>query len=639
MKLLAPIALPWNKSACPRKRAGHAPLLGTQKNTSRRGRACPARSKIGRLGRFASVGLLCLAVAIAGAPSALAETYRLPLFVGETVSGQTGVLRIHNESDVSGVVTIYSFDDHGTRSSAANLTLAAGEAVEFEASDLESGNISIGLTGGLGVLQGDVRLEIHTDLSIKVFAYLRTADGTLSVLHDGVRERLAAEGGGYEYHVPVFNPAQNMAQASRLRLINASSEPANIVIEGSDDAGVEALGGTISLALIAGGARTLDAQELEAGGPGLTGQLGTGIGKWRLVVTSDQPLMVVSLVSNSTGRLDNLSSSGIDGLAPTDHGVFGERFLGREIGLNAGSQEWTLNLLAEDAFTEITESQGAGSMHTRSGSYIYKRASPDAGQLTLSYMEGDPCVLNLHFTSLRGGWYAWRCDSTDYPQGDWRGGSWAIPSITTPPEPEPRPSEPQFSVTDNPGDQDFILGTAISPLTLPDASGGNGTLSYSLAGEVPGLSFDPATRQLTGAPTEVGAQAMKYTVTDMDGDSDSLRFLIVVREAESTDCLLGLLLRSGDSCTYPGTSEVFSVNADGSAQFLIITSTRAINLPNRTYQGQVYDFRASHQHDGVWRIDRLQGVEAPPVDTAPMFPELDLQGNQIYIVGFAIEVR
>ena len=590
-----------------------------------------------RLRRFAGVGLLCMAAAIAGTSSALGETYRLPLFVSETVSGQTGVLRIHNESDASGAVTIYSFDDDGTRSSAATLTLAAGEAFEFEASDLESGNVSNGLTGGLGALQGDVRLEIHTDLSIKAFAYLRTADGTLSVLHDEVRERLVAERGGYEYHVPVFNPAQNMAQASRLRLINAGSEPATVIIEGSDDTGAEALGGAVSLALIAGGARTLDAQELEAGAAGLTGQLGAGSGKWRLMVTSDQPLMVVSLVTSSTGRLDNLSSSGVDGLAPTDHGAFGARFLGQEIGLNAGSQAWTLNILAQDMFIEMTEPQSAGSMQTRSGSYTYKRASPDAGQLTLSYMEGDPCVLNLHYTSLTGGWYAWRCDSADYPQGDWRGGSWAILDIAVLPEPEPGPSEPQFSVTDNPGDQRFMLGTTISPLTLPEAQGGNGALTYSLAGEVPGLSFDPATRRLTGTPREVGVRAMKYTVTDMDGDTDSLRFLIVVREAESTDCLLGLLLRPGESCTYPGTSDSFSVKADGSAQFLIVTSTRAINLPNRTYQGQVYDFRASHQGDGVWRIDRLQGVEAPPIDTTPTFPDSNLPSNQTYTVGIAIE--
>ena len=591
---------------------------------------------------IACIGAMCrlaMIAAIVGAPAVSAETHRLPLFIGETVSGQTGVLRIHNESDVSGELAIYAIADDGTKTGPATLTLAASAAVEFEASDLESGNSQNGLTGGLGMLQGDVRLEIFTDLSVKILAYLRTADGTRSVLHDEVLAQTAAQGDGYEYHVPVFNPAQNMAQTSRLRLINTSGEPAMVMIEGLDDTGVAALGGTVRLALVAAGARTLTAQELEAGGSGLTGQFGAGAGRWRLVVTSDQPLVVVNLATTSTGRLDNLSSIGPDGLAPTDHGVFGERFVAEKIEMNAGSEQWTLEILAQDMFTETTASAlpRAESMRTRSGSYTYRRASPNAGRLAMTYMDGDSCTVNLHYTSLIGGWYAWRCDSADYPQGDWRGGNWTVLDMAAPTKPEPGTPVPRLPTSANPGDQNYPLGATISPLTLPAATGGNGTLTYGLAGEVSGLAFDPATRRLTGTPTEVGVQAMKYTVTDMDGDSDSLRFLIVVRESGSTDCLLELLLHPGESCTYPGTSDAFSVNADGSARFLIISSTRAINLPYRTYQGQVYDFRASHQSDGVWRIDRIEGIEAPPVDTTPRFLNSDFPSDQTYVVGMAIE--
>ena len=174
----------------------------------------------------------------------------------------------------------------------------------------------------------DVRLEILTELTVAVLAYLRTDDGTLAVLHDEVSAR-TTESGGYEYRVPVFNPAHSMAQASRLRLINPSGNAAMVSIQGRDDAGTAAIGGTLSLMLSAGGARTLTAQQLEAGGAGLTGQLGAGMGRWRLLVSSDRAIRVVNLVSSSTGRLDNLSSSGIDGLAPGDHAVFGQRFVAR----------------------------------------------------------------------------------------------------------------------------------------------------------------------------------------------------------------------------------------------------------------------------------------------------------------------
>ena len=77
-------------------------------------------------------------------------------------------------------------------------------------------------------------------------------------------------------------------------------------------------------------------------------------------------------------------------------------------------------------------------------------------------------------------------------------------------------------------DQSFTAGTAILPLTLPGASGGDGTLAYSLAPSVPGLSFDATTRRLTGTPSGTGTFAMTYTATDADGDTDTLSFTVSV---------------------------------------------------------------------------------------------------------------
>ena len=55
-------------------------------------------------------------------------------------------------------------------------------------------------------------------------------------------------------------------------------------------------------------------------------------------------------------------------------------------------------------------------------------------------------------------------------------------------------------------------------LTLPAATGGDGTLMYSLSPSPPaGLSFNTSTRKLSGTPT--GSQAATtytYTVTDSD---------------------------------------------------------------------------------------------------------------------------
>ena len=165
----------------------------------------------------------------------------------------------------------------------------------------------------------------------------------------------------------------------------------------------------------------------------------------------------------------------------------------------------------------------------------------------------------------------------------------------------------------NPGDQAYTVGTAIDPLTLPEASGGNGTLSYSLTPSVPGLTFDASTRRFTGTPSTAGAYAMTYTVTDEDGDTDTLDFTITVRADTSTggalgDCYVGLMVGIGQSCTYPGTTDEFSVNVRGRGRFLDRLAGIRIRINNETIDGRVYDFEASHQGDGVWRIDRVGGA-------------------------------
>ena len=575
-----------------------------------------------------TLGLLAMLVCTS---PVFAETYRLPLFVGNTTAGQTGVLRISNESDRSGTASILAIDDSGVRYGPASLTLAANATVEFDASDLESGNSGNGPAGGLGALPSSVRLEILTDLPVLALAFLRTPEGTLAVLHDEVQARPVD--GGYEYRLAIFNQAHNLAQASSLRLINPSGGEAHIEIQGHDDSGAAAQAGSVTLRLAAGDARTLTAQQLEAGDAGLTGMLGAGSGRWTLLVSSDQLLDVVNLVTSSTGRLDNLSSTGERGRAPADHSVFGERFTGEVLIIRSGTTWSMFAILPGGLFTESVEPGG--------GSYAYRRTGREFGELALSYDQGDSCVANLHFASRTGGWHATRCAGTGDAQGTWSAGSWAVADESEPPTTPPTPPPtggvgPSFSDSSAPGDLSFVSGTVITPLQLPAATGGSGTLTYSLAPDVPGLSFDADERQISGTPTTVGVSSMTYTVTDNNGRSDSLTFLIVVRETASSECLLAMLVRPGESCVYPGTSDAFTVNADGSAQFLVISSTRAINIPNRTFRGRIYDFRASHQGEGVWRIDRLAGEQAtePPMTKTP--PSLDTAtapGDQSYRVG------
>ena len=82
-------------------------------------------------------------------------------------------------------------------------------------------------------------------------------------------------------------------------------------------------------------------------------------------------------------------------------------------------------------------------------------------------------------------------------------------------------------------DQIYTQDTQILELTLPEAVGGDGTLNYSLTPTPPtGLTFDPATRVLSGTPTAAQeATTYTYKVTDGDNtspDSDTLTFGITV---------------------------------------------------------------------------------------------------------------
>ncbi len=80
-------------------------------------------------------------------------------------------------------------------------------------------------------------------------------------------------------------------------------------------------------------------------------------------------------------------------------------------------------------------------------------------------------------------------------------------------------------------DQVWTADSAIEPLQLPEASDGDGELSYELTPQPPpGLSFNTASRTLSGTPTAAGRTTYTYTATDGDGEEDSRSFTIVIVE-------------------------------------------------------------------------------------------------------------
>ena len=258
-------------------------------------------------------------------------SHDLPLVTAASNLEQQGFVRIVNHSGQAGTVQIYAIDDTGEYLGPVDLSLEAHEAVHFNSEDLETGNPSKGLSAGVGDGSGNWRLELTTELAIDARAYVRTADGFLSSIHEVAAEVAAQNGATNEatdeatdetqdeaadeaedamtvrYRVPIFNPADNGNQQSRLRLINPGVEAADIVITGQDDRGEPPPEGEVRLTLAGGAAHMLSAQALEAGGDDVEGRFGDGTGKWRLTVSADQPILVMSLMLSPTGHLTNLS--------------------------------------------------------------------------------------------------------------------------------------------------------------------------------------------------------------------------------------------------------------------------------------------------------------------------------------------
>ena len=223
--------------------------------------------------------------------------------------GRQSFARIINHSDEGGAVRIDAFDDEGSPYGPLTLSVDANETVHINSGDLEDGNVDKGLDGATGPPgEGRWRLELTSPLDIEVLAYLRTEDGFVTSMHDVVPQT------GDGHHVAIFNPGRNARQVSYLRLVNRGAETAEVTIEGFDGGGASP-GTQVRLSVPARGARALTARELESDeGRGeaaqdLDGALGEGAGKWRLVVTSDPPIEVMSLLASPTGHLTNLSTA------------------------------------------------------------------------------------------------------------------------------------------------------------------------------------------------------------------------------------------------------------------------------------------------------------------------------------------
>ena len=350
--------------------------------------------------------------------SFIADSRSIALFLSAANAMRQSFARIINRDDRPGTVNIHAFDDDGWRFGPVTLSLAAGQTAHFNSEDLETGNAAKGLSGGVGAGIGDWRLELDTDLDIEALAYVRTSDGFLTRMHEVATHKRPAY---FEDMVATFNPAANRRQVSKLRLINPAPGvpaivsnssynsglgglvrrahmPATVSISGYDDRG-QPSGHIVLDVPTSGASRTITAQTLEAGGGGLQGRLGDGVGKWRLALAAHLPVQVMSLLESSTGHLINLTSS-------TAH-------IGREASLPLFIS--ASNPVQQSFVRIINRDDRPGTVNIRAIDDIGRRFGPvtlqlDAGQA--AHFNSDDLEMGNAAKGLSGG--------VGVGEGDWR---------------------------------------------------------------------------------------------------------------------------------------------------------------------------------------------------------------------------
>ena len=165
-------------------------------------------------------------------------------------------------------------------------------------------------------------------------------------------------------------------------------------------------------------------------------------------------------------------------------------------------------------------------------------------------------------------------------------------------------AQPSFG-TSTVSSQSWTAGQAITSLTVPSASGGNGTLSYGVAGLPEGVTLSP-TLQLSGTPLATDSGTATVTARDTDGDTATLAFNWTVASPDGSGSGTVLMIRSN-----PTTSASYKVkgNYTGTqrySHFTLFETNPAGQVMSFRHNSVPFDQDIDHRPDGTYTY-RLEG--------------------------------
>ena len=231
--------------------------------------------------------------------------YRVAIFNPGDNRNQVSLLRLINPTDELATITITGKDDRGeSPGGAVTLSLDAGVVRTLSAQQLESGE---NLDGALGNGAGKWRLNVKSDQPILAASLLRSPTGHLTNLSTVPDNKHSVESGETLHHVPLFlSAADPKGRQGFVRVINRGAADANVRIKAYDDSDWDY--DAVTLAVGAGKVVHFNSQDLELGNAekGLSGGVGAGEGDWRLELSTEADIDVLSYIRTKDGFLTSM---------------------------------------------------------------------------------------------------------------------------------------------------------------------------------------------------------------------------------------------------------------------------------------------------------------------------------------------
>ena len=126
------------------------------------------------------------------------------------------------------------------------------------------------------------------------------------------------------------------------------------------------------------------------------------------------------------------------------------------------------------------------------------------------------------------------------------------------------------------------------------------------------------------APSTPGTYYYGACVEAVSDESDttnncSAAVTVTVAAAPTTGqtCTVNLIVAPGEDCIYPGTSQTFSVDTNGTGRFLLFSSGSLISIRNSSINGVTYTLVARKQNDGKWLVQEVGSTSAVSKPGAP----------------------